>query len=59
MYSSSHDDAVSGAAAPAPIVRYAVGSIGTGGFATLPGLVLLVYLTDTLGIAAASSPAFS
>jgi Na+/melibiose symporter-like transporter len=32
------------------LVRYAVGSIGTGGFATLPGLVLLVYMTDTLGI---------
>ena len=32
------------------LVRYAVGSIGTGGFATLPGLVLLVYLTDTLGV---------
>ena len=32
------------------IAKYAVGSIGTGGFATLPGLVLLVYLTDTLGV---------
>jgi Na+/melibiose symporter-like transporter len=29
-----------------------VGSLGTGGFATLPGLVLVYYLTDTLGIAA-------
>lgn len=34
------------------LVRYAVGSIGTGGFATLPGLVLVYFLTDTLGVAA-------
>lgn len=34
------------------IATYAVGSLGTGGFATLPGLVLVYYLTDTLGIAA-------
>ncbi|WP_166869523.1 MFS transporter [Salinibacterium sp. ZJ70] len=34
------------------IARYAVGSIGTGGFGTLPGLVLAIYLTDTLGVAA-------
>lgn len=34
------------------IATYAVGSLGTGGFATLPGLVLVFYLTDTLGIAA-------
>lgn len=34
------------------IARYAIGSLGTGGFATLPGLVLVFYLTDTLGIAA-------
>jgi Na+/melibiose symporter-like transporter len=34
------------------VVRYAVGSIGTGGFATLPGLVLVYFLTDTLGVAA-------
>jgi GPH family glycoside/pentoside/hexuronide:cation symporter len=35
-----------------PIVLYAIGSLGTGGFATLPGLVLVYYLTDTLGVAA-------
>ncbi|WP_166849160.1 MFS transporter [Isoptericola sp. BMS4] len=35
------------------VARYAVGSVGTGGFATLPGLVLVFYLTDTLGVAAA------
>lgn len=35
----------------APVLRrYAVGSIATGGFATLPGLVLVYYLTDTLGV---------
>lgn len=34
------------------VTRYAVGSIGTGGFATLPGLVLVFYLTDTLGVTA-------
>lgn len=43
---------------PAPlargtIARYAAGSLGTGGFATLPGLVLVYYLTDTLGVTAA------
>ncbi|WP_158863369.1 MFS transporter [Leifsonia sp. AG29] len=36
----------------ATVARYAVGSLGTGGFATLPGLVLVYYLTDTLGVAA-------
>ncbi|MFW0793125.1 MFS transporter [Gordonia sp. CPCC 205515] len=34
------------------VARYAIGSIGTAGFATLPGLVLIYYLTDTLGVAA-------
>jgi glycoside/pentoside/hexuronide:cation symporter, GPH family len=34
------------------VARYAIGSIGTGGFATLPGLVLVYYLTDTLGVTA-------
>lgn len=33
------------------IALYAVGSLGTGGFATLPGLVLIYFLTDTLGVA--------
>ncbi|HWM33211.1 MAG TPA: MFS transporter [Pseudolysinimonas sp.] len=32
------------------VARYAAGSIGTGGFGTLPGLVLLIFLTDTLGV---------
>lgn len=35
------------------VARYAVGSIATGGFGTLPGLVLLYYLTDNLGVTAA------
>lgn len=34
------------------VARYAAGSIGTGGFATLPGLVLTYYLTDNLGVTA-------
>ncbi|WP_430335442.1 MFS transporter [Rhodococcus sp. ACT016] len=38
---------------PATIRGYALGSVGTGGFSTLPGLVLAYYLTDTLGVAAA------
>jgi Na+/melibiose symporter-like transporter len=32
------------------IALYAIGSLGTGGFATLPGLVLIYFLTDTLGV---------
>ncbi|MFU8946782.1 MFS transporter [Mycetocola zhadangensis] len=34
------------------VALYAMGSLGTGGFATLPGLVLVYYLTDTLGLGA-------
>lgn len=34
------------------VALYAVGSVGTGGYATLPGLVLTYYLTDNLGVAA-------
>lgn len=34
------------------VAGYAIGSLGTGGFATLPGLVLVYYLTDTLGVTA-------
>lgn len=34
------------------VVGYALGSVGTGGFGTLPGLVLAYYLTDTLGVTA-------
>jgi glycoside/pentoside/hexuronide:cation symporter, GPH family len=35
------------------VAGYAAGSVGTGGFGTLPGLVLLVYLTDALAVPAA------
>lgn len=34
------------------IVTYAIGSLGTGGYSTLPGLVLTYFLTDNLGVAA-------
>lgn len=38
----------------APVLAsYAAGSLGTGAFGTLPGLVLAYYLTDSIGIAAA------
>lgn len=34
------------------VIGYAAGSVGTGGFSTLPGLVLAYYLTDTLAVPA-------
>jgi glycoside/pentoside/hexuronide:cation symporter, GPH family len=34
-------------------IGYAFGSVGTGGFSTVPGLLLLYYLTDELGVTAA------
>ncbi|MDC0722242.1 MFS transporter [Nannocystis bainbridge] len=34
------------------LLAYAAGSIGSGLFSTVPGLLLLFYLTDTLGVAA-------
>ena len=54
---SSSPSSTQGAGAPerlsrGTVTRYALGSLGTGGFATLPGLVLVYYLTDTLGVAA-------
>lgn len=40
-------------ALPARVRRgYAMGSVATGTFGTVPGLLLLPYLTDTLGVAA-------
>jgi len=39
------------------VARYATGSLGTGGFATLPGLVLVYYLTDSLGVTALAAGA--
>ncbi|MDG4806324.1 MFS transporter [Micromonospora sp. WMMD1120] len=46
-----------GRSAPGPLPRsvhagYALGSLATGAFGTVPGLLLLPYLTDTLGVAA-------
>lgn len=35
------------------VLGYAAGSVGTGVFSTVPGLLLLFYLTDTLGVPAA------
>ncbi len=37
------------------LLTYAVGSVGTGGFATLPGLVLVYYLTDAVAVPAAAA----
>ena len=34
------------------LLGYAVGSLGTGVFSTVPGLLLLIYMTDTLGVPA-------
>jgi Na+/melibiose symporter-like transporter len=34
------------------LAGYALGSLVTGAFGTVPGLLLLPYLTDTLGVAA-------
>lgn len=34
-------------------VGYAVGSLAAGAFGTVPGFLLVIYLTDTLGVAAA------
>ncbi|MDZ4232578.1 MAG: MFS transporter, partial [Dietzia sp.] len=31
------------------LASYAAGSVGTGAFSTLPGLVLAYYLTDSIG----------
>lgn len=44
-------DAMAHTVSKKTIATYAIGSLGTGGFATLPGLVLVYFLTDTLGIA--------
>ncbi|MFC5337920.1 MFS transporter [Leucobacter denitrificans] len=49
---------VSSGRLPRSIVsRYAAGSLATGGFATLPGLVLVYYLTDSLGVTALAAGA--
>ncbi|QFY13576.1 MFS transporter [Nonomuraea phyllanthi] len=38
---------------PGRLLGYGVGSVGTGVFSAVPGLLLLYYLTDTLGVPAA------
>ncbi len=44
-------DAGDGAEVPRPaLVRYALGSAGMGVYVTVPGLLLLYFLTDTLGV---------
>lgn len=55
--STTHDPRSHSATSEVPlprgtVTRYAIGSLGTGGFATLPGLVLVYYLTDSLGVTA-------
>jgi GPH family glycoside/pentoside/hexuronide:cation symporter len=37
------------------LLGYGVGSLGTGIYSTVPGLLLLYYMTDTLGIAAGAA----
>jgi glycoside/pentoside/hexuronide:cation symporter, GPH family len=53
---STVQPASSGPAAPigrARLLGYGAGSIGTGVFSTVPGLLLLFFMTDTLGVSAA------
>ncbi len=50
--SATKQPAASDSLSKGTIARYAAGSLGTGGFATLPGLVLVYYLTDSLGVTA-------
>ena len=38
-----------------PLLLYAVGSVGTGLFSSVTGILLLFFMTDTLGIAAATA----
>ncbi|MEV4777090.1 MFS transporter [Microbacterium sp. LWH12-1.2] len=52
MSSDARPERASVRLSPRTIVLYAVGSLGTGGYATLPGLVLTYFLTDNLGVAA-------
>lgn len=50
----AHGHAPPDRATTAPVLAsYAAGSLGTGAFGTLPGLVLAYYLTDSIGVAAA------
>ncbi len=50
---SVESDRPAGAGLPRPVrVGYGAGSVATGAFGTVPGLMLLPYLTDTLGVTA-------
>ncbi|MGM7667937.1 MFS transporter [Microbacterium sp. A93] len=52
MSTGARPERASARLSPRTIVNYAIGSLGTGGYATLPGLVLTYFLTDNLGVAA-------
>ncbi|MGW9270285.1 MFS transporter [Microbacterium sp. NPDC055599] len=52
MSTEARPDRAPARLSPRTIALYAVGSVGTGGYATLPGLVLTYFLTDNLGVAA-------
>ena len=50
---SETGDVLAGGALPRRVrIGYGMGSVATGAFGTVPGLMLLPYLTDTLGVAA-------
>lgn len=52
MSNAARSGRASSRLSPRTVIAYAIGSLGTGGYATLPGLVLTYYLTDNLGVAA-------
>lgn len=52
MSTAARPDRASARLSARTVAQYAIGSLGTGGYATLPGLVLTYFLTDNLGVAA-------
>ena len=52
MSTAARPEAASVRLSARTVALYAIGSLGTGGYATLPGLVLTYFLTDNLGVAA-------
>ncbi|MBO9625090.1 MAG: MFS transporter [Microbacterium sp.] len=52
MSTEARPDRASVRLSPRTVALYSIGSLGTGGYATLPGLVLTYFLTDNLGVAA-------
>jgi Na+/melibiose symporter-like transporter len=52
MMNSAHIPAVAARLPASTRFGYALGSLSTGAFGTVPGLLLLPYLTDTLGVSA-------